>query len=363
VLRCAWGSPELPGGAQAAPLPAGGFAALFEEALAGRVSVHADARTPADAGAAAEGALPADVRTLCVVPLLRQGRLAAALVATDRRARRWSSRERGLLRAVAERVWPVFETARLLEAEQRARLLAESANAAKSRFLATMSHELRTPLNAIAGYAELIAMGIHGPVTEAQQDALGRLRRSQRHLLALIDDVLQYAHLEAGRVSYRREPVSMCAAVADAARLVEPVALTRGITLDASALDGVSEEALTVVADAERVRQVVRNLLSNAVKFTAPGGRVMVSLSDGARGTVTLRVADTGVGIPSDRLADVFEPFVQVDAELTRTREGTGLGLAISRDLARGMGGELAVGSEVGRGSVFTLTLPAARAE
>ena len=252
----------------------------------------------------------------------------------------------------------------LAEAEHRAaraaRAEAEASNQAKAQFLATMSHELRTPLNAIAGYAELLDLGLYGPVTAAQRDALNRVQRAQRHLLGVINGVLNYAKLEAGRVRYETGDVPAAEALADAAALVAPQAHAKGLSLEvgpcAPARDGTP---LVARADREKVDQVLLNLLSNAIKFTAAGGTVTTAGRRLPDGRVALAVADTGRGIPADQLARVFEPFVQVDQRLTRAEEGTGLGLAISRELARGMSGDLTAESTVCVGSTFTLTLPA----
>jgi PAS domain S-box-containing protein len=247
------------------------------------------------------------------------------------------------------------------EVTEEKRLLDElqEANRVKSEFLANMSHELRTPLNAIAGHAQLIEMGVHGPVTAAQREALARIRRSQQHLLSLINDVLNFARLEAGRVEYHVEDVPLGDAVADVLPMVEPELVGKGLAV---AVDVPAE--VRARADREKLRQVLLNLLSNAVKFTPAGGRVRVDTPTRAEGempaeVVFLRVADTGIGIPADKLEVIFDPFVQVHRNLTRATEGAGLGLAISRDLARGMGGELRARSVEGEGSAFTLTLRA----
>ncbi|HEX6746552.1 MAG TPA: PAS domain-containing sensor histidine kinase [Longimicrobium sp.] len=248
-------------------------------------------------------------------------------------------------------------TERTVELE-RQRAAAEEANRAKSAFLAVMSHELRTPLNAIAGYVQLMEMGIHGPVTDAQRLALDRIGRSQKHLLRLINDVLNLARIEAGRVEYVLEAVDLAALMVDVTPMVEPQMQSKGLALDVA----VAGE-MVARADREKVQQIVINLLSNALKFTPAGGRVRVDAAragEGDAARVLLRVADTGIGIPPDKQASVFDPFVQVDMSRTRGSEGSGLGLAISRDLARGMGGDLTVESAVGRGSTFTLTVPAA---
>jgi signal transduction histidine kinase len=234
------------------------------------------------------------------------------------------------------------------------RSVAEEANKAKSAFLAMMSHELRTPLNAIGGYVQILEMGIHGPVTTPQLEALGKIARSQRHLLRLINDVLNLARIESGRVNYHLETFPLREVIDTVLPMVEPQLGARQLRHE---LDVPPD--LLAYADREKVQQILLNLLSNAIKFTPADGCVSVdAFVDPARDDrVYLRVRDTGVGIPQDRLEDVFEPFVQVDVSHARRAEGTGLGLAISRDLARGMGGDLRAESEEGVGSSFTLTL------
>jgi PAS domain S-box-containing protein len=263
---------------------------------------------------------------------------------------------------VTEPVLARREVERLLAESERARAdaeaaraEAEAANRSKSEFLAVMSHELRTPLNAIGGYAELMEMGIRGAVTPQQREDLRRIQTSQRHLLGLINEVLNYAKLETGTVHYEVAEVPVREALTAAESLVAPQARSKGLTL----VVGHCPAALSVRADGEKLRQVVTNLLSNAVKFTDEGGRVQISCTaEGER--VSIAVADTGIGIPADKLGAIFDPFVQVRSDLTRPHEGTGLGLAISRDLARGMGGDLTVRSTPGEGSVFTLSVPRA---
>jgi signal transduction histidine kinase len=251
-----------------------------------------------------------------------------------------------------------------------AREAAEAASRLKSEFLATMSHEFRTPLNAIIGYAQLLDMGVLGPATPAQQEHLERLQASARHLLRLVDDVLDVAKSDADRLTVRRDPLATGVAVAAALTLVQPQAAARGVRLvDA----GGGAPGAPYVGDEHRVRQILVNLLSNAVKFTPPGGQVTVTggttgLADGeARapsGSWTyVRVEDTGPGIAPELHDRLFEPFVQGDGGLTREQGGTGLGLAISRRLARRMGGEITVGGRPGAGAAFTLWLPAAEPE
>ncbi len=255
---------------------------------------------------------------------------------------------------MTEQVLARREAERARDEAEAARTDAEAANRAKSEFLAVMSHELRTPLNAIGGYAELIEMGIRGPVTAAQVDDLRRIQRSQRHLLGLINEVLNYAKLETGTVEFHVADVPVREAFSTAELLVAPQARSKGLTLAFHEVPS----TLTVRADPEKLHQVLVNLASNAVKFTEAGGHVEISW-EAAGDRVLIHVRDTGIGIPGDRLHAIFDPFVQVRSDLSRPHEGTGLGLAISRDLARAMGGEIAVESRVDGGSTFTLTLPA----
>ena len=244
------------------------------------------------------------------------------------------------------------ERTRLHEAERAARARADEANRAKSDFLATMSHELRTPLNAIAGYADLLDLGVHGPLTESQRDAILRIQRSQRHLLGLINDVLSFARIEAGHVELELRAVPVHEAVSGLETLIAPQVRRRGLDYACEPCD----PSLTAYADRDKMRQILLNMLSNAIKFTEPGGRIrMWCEPDGE--LVSIRVSDTGCGIPGDKLERIFEPFVQLDSSATRAHEGTGLGLAISRDLARAMNGELTVDSTLGVGSTFTLRL------
>ena len=238
---------------------------------------------------------------------------------------------------------------------EHARTVAEDANQAKSQFLAVMSHELRTPLNAIGGYAQLIDLGVHGPVTDAQREALGRIVRSQRHLLSLINEVLNLARIESGHVEYATEDFALAKAVDAVMPMVEPQIAAAGLTSGSSVASDIVARA-----DREKTQQILINLLTNALKFTPSGGRISVTARRDGEGHVVLDITDSGIGIPAEKLESVFAPFVQVDVGHTRKREGSGLGLAISRDLARGMGGDLRARSELGRGSTFSLLLPRA---
>jgi PAS domain S-box-containing protein len=311
-----------------------------------------------------------DQEGVAVLPLLPAGegadaddepsRALGGIVVGYLTPQRFDAGRRSFFVALAQQCGLAIERARAYEAEQAARLEAESArraaeaaSRAKSEFLAVMSHELRTPLNAIGGYAELMEMGLRGSVTGEQRSDLERIQRAQRHLLGLINGVLNYVKVDAGAVHYEIADVGIDEVLTTCEALVAPQTQAKRLSLHRVPCD----RNVVVRADREKVQQVVLNLLSNAVKFTDAGGRISLDCT-AHPDSVAVRVADTGRGIAPDHLERVFQPFVQVDATLTRTQEGTGLGLAISRDLARGMGGDLTVESTVGAGSVFTLTLP-----
>ncbi|MDQ6887634.1 MAG: GAF domain-containing sensor histidine kinase [Gemmatimonadota bacterium] len=253
-------------------------------------------------------------------------------------------------RAAAERAVTAAHVAQ--GRAEMARKTAETANRVKGEFLATMSHELRTPLNAIAGFAELLALGIHGELGEKQQDYVRRIQQSEQHLLELINNVLQYAQVEAGRLPYEMTSVSLPAALAYVEDMIGPQFASAGLALSCQCT-----EPIHARADREKLQQILLNLLSNALKFTPPGGAVSVGCERNTD-SVSIRVVDSGIGIPADRLDVIFDPFVRVDHRLTRTTAGTGLGLAISRDMARAMGADLTVESTLGIGSTFILALP-----
>ncbi|MEO5818552.1 MAG: ATP-binding protein [Gemmatimonadaceae bacterium] len=237
-------------------------------------------------------------------------------------------------------------------AADEARDAALDANRAKSDFLAVMSHELRTPLNAIGGYTEILQLGIYGTVNDAQQDALLRISRSQQTLLSLINDVLNFAKLEAGEVQYTITDVAIAPALSAIEDFVAPQLRRRDLTYAVHQC----ERHVMVRADADKLQQILINLLSNAIKYTPEGGKIDV-LCDVDDACVYIRITDTGIGIANDRLAKIFDPFIQVGRALNRPHEGVGLGLSISRDLASAMGGTLSVESVPGQGSTFTLSL------
>jgi PAS domain S-box-containing protein len=275
------------------------------------------------------------------------------------------------------------EQRRIDEALVAAKEEAEAASAAKSQFLATMSHEIRTPINAVLGYTQLLEMGLSGPVTAEQRAKLGRIDASARHLLGLVNELLDLAKIEADQLRVDPVTASVREAADDAISLVFPQANARGLSLT-STCDG---DNVTYHGDPHRVEQVLVNLLSNAVKFTPNGGRIELSCgyADGSSAVASLpafvprwcfvRVSDTGIGIPEDQLTSIFDPFTQATrpgrsptstpapterrSAYSREHGGTGLGLTISRRLARLMGGDVTVESVPGEGTTFTLWLPA----
>ena len=299
------------------------------------------------------------LRSAMVVPLsTAQGTLGAITVVSAESGRRYTERDLEFVTELARRAALAADNALHHTAELDARRAAEAANEAKTQFLAVMSHELRTPLNAIGGYAELLLLGIRGPLTQDQTADLERIQRSQRNLLSLINDILNYAKLEAGHVVINLSDVDMESLLDEVKPLITPQLRARELTYTCAC----SPSGITAWADAEKVRQIMLNLLSNAIKFTEPGGSVAVRCeADGD--WITVSVTDTGLGIPADKASAVFEPFVQLDRKLTSGHEGTGLGLAISRDLARGLGGELSLKASTAEGSTFILRLRRIRVE
>lgn len=239
---------------------------------------------------------------------------------------------------------------------QEAQLEAERANRVKSDFLASMSHELRTPLNAISGYADLMEAGVAGDLPPEYHSYVDKIQRSQRHLQELISRVLDFSKLEAGKLVVATSPTGVDTLLSRLEPMVSPQARFKKLALTVTP----ATPDLRVLADTDRTIQILLNLLSNAIKFTPSGGSIVVEAAASPDTNVEIKVTDTGPGIPSEDIERVFEPFVQLDATLTRGHDGTGLGLAISRDLAREMNGDLTAQSTVGKGSTFILRLPRA---
>jgi signal transduction histidine kinase len=229
----------------------------------------------------------------------------------------------------------------------------ERANMLKSEFLASMSHELRTPINAVLGHTANLIDGIYGQVAPAQDEMLKRIRAAAHHLLALINDILDLARIEAGKMPLRVETVHLRAVIIELAQQIEPMVRTKGLTYSSI----VADDCGPIVTDRTKLKQVLLNLLSNAIKFTQHGG-ITVRVSPAGSGAVRIAVADTGIGIRPRDLEIIWEDFRQVDPVFIREHSGTGLGLSITRKLLQRLGGSVALESEYGRGTTFTVTLP-----
>lgn len=305
-------------------------------------------------------ALETGTTSMLMVPLQARGHVLGAIGMGTRLDRpRFDGQSLVLVERIAQLAALALDNARLLNAGQRAREEAERARAAaerasqaKSDFLAMMSHELRTPLNAIAGYAELLESGLRGPVTREQVNDLQKIRRAQKHLLSLINSVLTFVRLDAGRVTYDLAVVPLDPCLGAMSSLIEPQLAARKLRY---AFQGTHHTA-TIYADSEKVQQILLNLLDNSIKCTPEGGGISLSATL-AGDMVHITVNDTGPGVAADRLEEIFEPFVQAGSAADR-RQGVGLGLPISRELARGMGGDLIAHRPLMGGGTFVLTLP-----
>ena len=283
-------------------------------------------------------------KSALIVPMIARGRTLGALtMVSGEKGRHYGDADLALAMELATRAALAIDNAQLYRS-------ALAASEAKSAFLATMSHELRTPLNAIIGYQSLLKEGIDGPLNESQLNHLKRIRASADHLLALIDEVLTFSRVEAGKEVVRREEISLRSIVEDALTMITPLAEVKGLAFRAEGDD------VQLYTDGGKVRQILLNLLTNAIKFTDSGEVVIRSHSDAER--VRVSVIDTGIGIAPENLERIFDPFWQVEQRSTRKVGGTGLGLSVSQTLARLVGGDIRAESELGKGSTFTLTLP-----
>ncbi|HEX7980337.1 MAG TPA: ATP-binding protein [Gemmatimonadaceae bacterium] len=305
------------------------------------------------------------------IEIMRRGGVPGVPVAAEMRVveTTWEDEPAKLicLKEVADH-GQLAEQSRQVEREKELRAQAEEANQAKTDFLAVMSHELRTPLNAVIGYAELLDLGLGGALSPEQRQQVGRIVASGRHVLGLVNEILDLAKVEAGRLSVDHVPTSVAEVVEAAIVLAQPQADAKGLKL---IVPDEPPHELRFTGDRERVLQILANLLSNAVKFTESGGTVRLDVVTGepppkskhlvaATSWIGLRVTDTGIGIPSENLVRIFSPFVQGERGHTRRTDGTGLGLTISRQLARVMRGDVVATSVPGEGSAFTLWLPEA---
>jgi signal transduction histidine kinase len=294
-----------------------------------------------------------------VVPLVIRGAVLGAITfVLPEGGAPFTPDEIALASDLTDRCAMALENARLYQEADALRIAADTASQAKSDFLGSMSHELRTPLNAIGGYAELIEMGLRGPVTPEQRTDLTRIKQNQRHLLTLITEILNFVRAESGRMEYRFSEVSVESALDDVAEMLQGPINDRHLTLERK--PGTAGEQ--VWADPDRVRQILINLVMNAVKYSPAGAGTITLSYTMTRHDVLIQVADTGPGIPPEMLEAIFEPFVQLETGLTNRKGGVGLGLAISRDMARAMNGDISVDSTLGVGSRFTFALPRSHA-
>jgi len=286
------------------------------------------------------------IKSALIVPMIARGRTLGALtLISGERARRYNDADQSLAMELATRAAVAIDNAQLYRA-------ALAASEAKSAFLASMSHELRTPLNAIIGYQSLLQEGLSGPLTEAQTGQLSRIRASADHLLALIDEVLTFSRVDVGKELVQREHFHLKPIIGEALGMIAPVAESRGLKIRDESTDA------RLFSDSFKVRQILLNLLSNAVKFTDRGDIIIRSKLDHDR--VQISVTDSGIGIADQNLERVFDPFWQVEQKSTRRAGGTGLGLSVSRSLARLLGGDIVVESQLGKGSTFTALIPLA---
>ncbi|MCC3750200.1 MAG: GAF domain-containing protein [Halorhodospira halophila] len=324
---------------------------------------------------------PPHLRFYAGVPLVVDGGARiGTLCLGDRRPRTLSGAELETLQELAAMVVDEFELRRAnqrLDQEraraeraatelrranlelQQAREEAERGNRAKSQFLSSMSHELRTPLNAVLGFAQILDQDPREPLSERQAGYVEQILGGGRHLLSLIDDILDLSRVEAGRVQLQPEWVAPGSLVDQCVELLGPLAADAGVHLS---VQQAADAPATIRADPQRIRQVLFNLLSNAVKYNRPQGRVDLEVEASAANRIRFRVRDTGVGIPEERQREVFYPFNRLGLESSEV-EGTGIGLVVTRRLVEQMGGELGFSSEPGVGSVFWVELPCFPAE
>ncbi len=294
-----------------------------------------------------------DVIAYAGIPLRTvDGFVLGSFCVIDHVPRRWTVDDLSTLSDLAASVMTEIELRTALRRAEAARAEAALANRAKDDFLALVSHELRSPLAGIASNSQMLAMGLCGPVSPRQHEALARIRRAEGYLLGLINQLLDLKKIAAGHMQYQLAAVRVADVVRDASELMEEQLVSSELRLEQLR----PADELAVRADEGRLRQILVNLLANAAKFTERGGTVTLSY-DADREHVSLEVRDTGIGIPHDQLDAVFEPFVQISDARAPRRGGTGLGLAISRALARDMGGDLTVQSAPGRGSTFRVRL------
>ena len=292
-------------------------------------------------------------RSLLAVPLLREDRIMGGLTIYRRRTGSFSTEVVNLLQTFATQSVLAIQNARLFrEIEDKSRQI-EAANRHKSEFLANMSHELRTPLNAIIGFSEVLGERLFGELNEKQAEYTDDILSSGRHLLSLINEILDLSKVEAGRMELELAKFDLPLAIENARTFVRERATKHGINLDVT----VDERLGDFVGDERKIKQILLNLLSNAVKFTPEGGRIGINAKQ-ADGSVEISVSDTGIGIAPEDQARIFEEFRQVGGDYAHKKEGTGLGLTLAKKFVELHGGRIWVESEVGKGSRFIFTLP-----
>ncbi len=293
------------------------------------------------------------VRTILSTPLLREGTSIGTITIRRTEVRPFTDKQSALVQTFAAQAVIAIENVRLFrEIQDKGREL-EIANQHKSEFLANMSHELRTPLNAIIGFSEVLQERMFGEMNDKQTEYINDIHGSGKHLLSLINDILDLSKVEAGRMELDLARFNVPGAIGNALTLIKERAVRHGIELTASIDPAVDE----ISADERKFKQILLNLLSNAVKFTPEGGRVVVAARPG-EGLIEVSVTDTGIGIAAEDHEAVFEEFRQVGKDYTRKAEGTGLGLALTRKFVELHGGKIRVKSEPGKGATFTFTLP-----
>ena len=293
-------------------------------------------------------------RAQILAPLVVGGVIVGSLGVAFDRPRNFSTDDVHIITAIASQCAVALERVRLFDREREARAAAEEANRTKSEFMASLSHELRTPMNAIGGYVQLLELGVHGPVTVEQTGALHRIQAIQRHVNGLIESVLEFSRIEAGAVQYDRRPIDLEACLSECESFTAPQMREHGLVYERHG----NAASLRLVADEEKLRQILVNLLTNAIKYNSTRGRITVAVESDDR-RLYVRISDTGRGIDAEKLDLIFQPFVQL-ASGGSIKHGVGLGLPISRSLARGMGGDLTAECNPGGGSTFVLSLPRA---
>jgi signal transduction histidine kinase len=295
------------------------------------------------------------VRAVICVPLVLEGQSAGTLNQYMAEPHRFAAREVRLLEVVAQQVSLAIERARLYEQLKHQHEAALLASERKSRFLATMNHELRSPMTAIVGFADLLQQEVPGPLNAAQKRHVRMISASARHMMAVVNDALDVARIEAGKLECLIEPVDAAQVIGEVADMMTPLAAAKRLELDCPQ----PGEPLTVRCDRQRCKQILVNLVSNAIKFTAHGRILVSGFRDSAvPHRARIAVSDTGIGLRPDQVPLLFQEFQQLPTP--HRQMGTGLGLAISRKLARLMGGDIEVQSDYGHGSTFTLTLETA---